>query len=179
VATAVLIISILQKIKQKSNIIVNMKKINLLVLLAALPLINCLTSCSSDDNATNVGNNPTPIINAVSSGTWRITKLIDSGVVETNDYANYVFNFGANNVLTATNTNTYNAFWSVTNDSNDDDSPSNDLDFNIIFTAPAPNNFIDDLSDDWDILTYSNTKIELIDVSGGNGGTDYLTFEKN
>jgi hypothetical protein len=25
----------------------------------------------------------------------------------------------------------------------------------------------------------TSTKIELIVVSGGNGGTDYLTFEKN
>jgi hypothetical protein len=48
----------------------------------------------------------------------------------------------------------------------------------ILFSSPAPADFIDDLSDDWDILSYSATKIELIDVSGGNGGTDYLTFEK-
>lgn len=35
------------------------------------------------------------------------------------------------------------------------------------------------LSDDWDVLERTDTKIRLIDVSGGNGGTDYLTFEKN
>lgn len=156
-----------------------MKKSNYLLFSLFILIASGLSSCSSDDSANNVGNNPTPIINALNSGNWRITKLIDSGEDETNDYINYVFNFGTNNVLTATNTNTYSGIWSVTNDSNDDDNPSNDLDFNIIFTSPAPINFIDDLSDDWDILTYSNTKIELIDVSGGNGGTDYLTFEKN
>ena len=156
-----------------------MKKSNYLLFSLFILIASGLSSCSSDDSANNVGNNPTPIINALNSGNWRITKLIDSGEDETNDYINYVFNFGTNNVLTATNTNTYNGIWSVTNDSNDDDNPSNDLDFNIIFTTPAPINFIDDLSDDWDILTYSNSKIELIDVSGGNGGTDYLTFEKN
>ncbi len=36
----------------------------------------------------------------------------------------------------------------------------------------------EELSDDWDIISHSSTKIELIDISGGNGGTDYLTFEK-
>ena len=36
-----------------------------------------------------------------------------------------------------------------------------------------------DLSDDWDIVERTDTKIRLQDVSGGNGGTDYLTFEKN
>jgi hypothetical protein len=51
-----------------------------------------------------------------------------------------------------------------------------DLDFNIAFTAPA--NFLE-LTYDWDIQSRTDTKIELIDVSGGNGGTDYLTFEKN
>jgi hypothetical protein len=40
-------------------------------------------------------------------------------------------------------------------------------------------NDFEDLNDDWDIISRSSTKIELIDISGGNGGTDYLTFEKN
>ena len=39
------------------------------------------------------------------------------------------------------------------------------------------NNF-EELNDDWDVVSQSATKIELIDVSGGNGGTDYLTFER-
>ena len=138
------------------------------------------TSCSNDDNA--VANiDPTPVINAVLGGNWVITLYQDNGVNETNQYTNYVFTFGANNVLTAANnTNDFTGTWSVTNDnSSDDDSPGNDLDFNIAFTAPAPNNFIDNLTDDWDIVSYSSTKVELIDISGGNGGTDYLTFEKN
>lgn len=46
-----------------------------------------------------------------------------------------------------------------------------------MFSSPAV--FADELTDDWDIISYSATKIQLIDVSGGNGGTDYLTFEKN
>lgn len=37
----------------------------------------------------------------------------------------------------------------------------------------------EDLNDNWDFVTHSSTKIELIDSSGGNGETDYLTFEKN
>ena len=65
----------------------------------------------------------------------------------------------------------------MTNRDTNDDSPSNDLDFNILFTSPT--NFSDELSDDWDILSRTDTKVELVDVSGGNGGTDYLTFEKN
>jgi hypothetical protein len=43
--------------------------------------------------------------------------------------------------------------------------------------VPESSDF-EDLVDDWDFISVSNTKIELIDISGGNGGTDYLTFER-
>jgi len=36
-----------------------------------------------------------------------------------------------------------------------------------------------ELNDDWEILEESATKIRMQDVSGGSGGTDLLTFEKN
>jgi hypothetical protein len=58
--------------------------------------------------------------------------------------------------------------------SNDDS--QDDLDFNIYFNLT---NDFEDLNDDWDFITFSETKIELIDISEGNGGTDYLTFIKN
>ncbi len=52
---------------------------------------------------------------------------------------------------------------------------SGEIDFNIFFAAPADFN---ELSEDWNIISYSSNKIELIHESGGNGGTDLLTFEK-
>lgn len=55
-------------------------------------------------------------------------------------------------------------------------STSDDIDFNIFFGSPAD---FAELSEDWDIISHSATKIELIHISGGNGGTDLLTFEKN
>jgi hypothetical protein len=101
---------------------------------------------------------------------------VDSGVNETSNFTGYNFTFASNNVLTAAgNGMTTSGTWSVT-DSNSNDDTLNDLDFNIAFTTPA--NFVD-LTDDWDIVSRTDTKIQLIDVSGGNGGTDYLTFEKN
>ena len=36
----------------------------------------------------------------------------------------------------------------------------------------------DDLSEDWHVVEQNSSTIKLEDVSGGNGGTDYLTFEK-
>jgi hypothetical protein len=46
----------------------------------------------------------------------------------------------------------------------------------LFFASPAD---FADLSDDWDVVSRTDSKVQLIDVSGGNGGTDYLTFEKN
>ncbi len=65
--------------------------------------------------------------------------------------------------------------WSVTDSNSNDDKPS-DMHFNLNFNT---NGNFEELNDDWEIVSQSSTKIELTDVSGGNGGTDYLTFTKN
>lgn len=133
-------------------------------------------SCSSDTVMTDNSAEIKQISDAAKSGTWRITNYNDSGQDETGDYTGYSFSFNENGTLIATNgTNTYNGTWSVSDDSSSDDDPD-DIDFNIFFASP-PN--FEDLSDDWDIVSSSSSKIELIDISGGNGGTDLLTFEKN
>jgi hypothetical protein len=49
-----------------------------------------------------------------------------------------------------------------------------DLDFNITFNLSTE---LDELSDDWDIITQSSTRIELED-SNDDATVDYLTFEK-
>lgn len=154
-----------------------MKRVILIPMLFCLFMLNVASMCSSDDNSSSSSQDPTPVINAATQGTWRVTSYIDSGTDETNHFTGYSFTFGNGGVLTATNgSNTVTGTWSVVNDNTNDDSPSNDLDFNIGFTAPA--NFAD-LTDDWDIVSYSDTTISLIDISGGNGGTDTLVFTKN
>ncbi len=154
-----------------------MKKLILIPALFCLFTLNVASTCSSDDDSSSSSQDPTPVVNAATQGTWRVTSYVDSGTDETNHFTGYNFTFASGSVLSATNgTNTYTGTWSVTNDSSDDDSPSSDLDFNILFASPA--NFAD-LSDDWDIVSYTANTISLIDVSGGNGGTDTLVFTKN
>ena len=136
--------------------------------------------CSSDDEHNPNDNSAEiqDITNTAQNGNWVITYFFDTDSDETSDYTGYEFTFGTNGVLTASNgTNTYAGTWSVTDDSNsnDDSSSDDDIDFNISFASPVD---FEELSDDWDIISYTSVKIELIDVSGGNGGTDYLTFEK-
>lgn len=154
-----------------------MKTLKLIPLLAMLFMLNVASMCSNDDDSPNVSVDPTPVINTAVQGTWRITQFEDSGNNETAHFTGYNFTFGQNGTLTAANgTNTYIGSWSVTNDGSNDDSPSNDLDFNIAFASPPS---FEELTEDWHIISYSAAEIKLVHVSGGNGGTDYLTFAKN
>ena len=129
-------------------------------------------SCTNEDN-----NNLTPTViqNNVQKGTWKITSFIDSGDDETHHFSGYSFSFSAGNVLTASNGGTtYTGTWSVTDSNSSDDSPD-DVDFNIFFNL---SNDFEELNEDWHIVSQTSNRIELVHVSGGNGGTDHLVFEK-
>ena len=151
----------------------------LLWLFAIIFSLGLFVACGEDDDSSDDStgtNTVTSVTTTVNSGTWKITLFNDSGDDETNHFSGYNFTFGANNVLTATNgSSTYTGTWSVADSNSDDDSIS-DLHFYITFTAP--DNFTD-LTEDWNIIEKSSTVIKLKHVSGGNGGTDYLTFTKN
>jgi hypothetical protein len=153
-----------------------MKRLILIPALFCLFMLNVASMCSSDDNSSSLSN-PTPVIDIVTQGTWRITSYVDSGTNETNHFTGYNFTFGPSNAIIAENvTNTYlGTSWSIVTDNSNDDNTT-DLDFIIIF--PSPIDF-EELTDDWEIVSYTATTISLIDVSGGNGGTDTLVFTKN
>ncbi len=145
-----------------------------------------LQSCTTDDNSNSSNNTDAQIMEAQSianTGTWIITNFNDSGQDETSDFNGYTFDFGSEGVLTATNgTNTLTGTWSITDDSNsssdDDSSDDDDIDFNISFPVSQPNDF-EDLNDDWDIISITENRIELRDISGGNGGIDVVVFERS
>ena len=141
--------------------------------LTAIVLVLLLASCSNSSNDQSVPSQ-TVIQNNLQSDFWKITYFNDSGKDETNHFSGYTFTFGPNGTLTAIGSSTQTGSWSIT-DSNSNDDSIDDLDFNIQFSL---GNDFDDLSEDWSIVSQSTTRIELIHVSGGNGGTDYLTFEK-
>jgi len=155
-----------------------MKKSILLIKKHCIAFGYCLfLSCSSDDSNSSGTNSISSVTSVVASGTWKITYYFDTDKEETSNFAGYNFTFGSNGVLTATNgTLTQTGTWSVTDSNSDDDNSISDLDFNIAFASPATFN---ELTDDWEIIERTSTVIKLKDVSGGNGGTDYLTFTKN
>jgi hypothetical protein len=146
-----------------------MKKILLPVIALGL-----LAACSKWNNSQN------QINKTAIDGTWMVSSYIDDGDDETADFTTFRLDFLEDGTLNATdlvssNSNPYAGTWSITDSNSNDDDSLDDLDFNINF---AVGNKLDDLSDDWDIISYTDTEIKLIDVSGGGGGTDYLTLTK-
>ena len=144
-----------------------MKKIIVLSLL----LIAGFSSCKKDNNSTTDNSiTASNVASTVSAGTWRITLFNDSGTDETNHFTGYNFSFASGNVVTAVNgATTVTGTWSTS-------SSSSGVDMLIAFGSPA--DFIE-LTDDWDVVERTNTKIRLQSISGGGGGTDLLIFEKN
>jgi heat shock protein HslJ len=98
-----------------------MKKLILIPGLFCLFMLNVASMCSSDDNSSS-SQDPTPVVNTATQGTWRVTSYIDSGTDETNHFSGYNFTFATGGVLSAANgTNTYTGTWSVTTDNSNDD----------------------------------------------------------
>ena len=127
--------------------------IKLFFLALAVTLASC--SKSNDDNPSSSSTSKTDQV----SGNWTVTYYVDSGKDETNDFNGYNFDFAANGVLTAVNgATTFTGTWRIGDSSSDDDSSSNKL---VIFITG--NKYMDDLQDDWLILSISGTEIRLRD----------------
>ncbi|MEN9913679.1 MAG: hypothetical protein RL528_412 [Bacteroidota bacterium] len=125
-------------------------------------------SCKKDDNNPSISTSN--VTSTVSTGNWRITYYWDTDHDETNNFIGYSFVFNTNGTVTATKAaNTITGTWTTRNDDNK---------IKLVLSFSSPADFIE-ISDDWHTIERTDSKIKLQDVSGGNGGTDYLTFEKN
>ncbi len=131
----------------------------------AILFLLTLAACTKTGISSSGNSNVT---NIVTQGNWRISLYNDSGTDELFHFSGYTFTFN-NGTVTATKAG---ATVSGTYSAGVDDSKSKMyLDFGV--TIP-----FNKLNDDWHIISETSTKISLQDVSGGNGGTDLLTFEK-
>lgn len=143
-----------------------MSLINKLLLFTAITGSFGLTACKKNKKQQK------DIEKSIQEGNWKVTKFVDSGEDETYHFTTYTFTFDNSGSIVATNGSfSNNGTWNIKADDSDDD-----LDFNLFFSNT--NNNFDELNDDWDILSNSKTKIELIDRDD-DGNHDYLTFEKN
>ncbi len=119
--------------------------------------------CGSNDDPVDV----TAFEENLTTGVWYVTYFFDD-FDETSDFAGYEFTFNTDNTAQATNgSNNVNGTWNLTSGS----SPDLDLFF-------GENDPFDELDEDWDIIEANENIIRLKDISGGDGSTDFLTFER-
>lgn len=140
-------------------------------LLLGLAFVSCETS--DDEDMENTDISVTDIKATVTSGTWIIVLFEEDALDETSDFSGFSFTFNTEGVLRVDSAdNSISGAWSII--AEDDDS-TEDVDFNIFFSSPV--NFAE-LSEDWDIVSYSDTRIELKDSSDDDSTIDRLIFEK-
>ena len=117
------------------------------------------TDCSNSG-----GNTTTAIEDQLTDGVWYVTYFFDD-YDETSDFNGYSFTFNADGTALADNGMQTSGSWSTYTDSGVEK-----LDLNFGTMDP-----LEELQDDWEILSVSADLIELRDVSG-DGSVDHLTF---
>lgn len=124
---------------------------------------------SIDDCDDNSNGGTTPVfIDVLTSGTWYVSYFYDHED-DTYEFVGYNFTFNSDGtsiaIKNATSTyGTWNTYAS---------SGYNKLDINF------NGNSLDEMEDDWQIIEFTSTVINLKHVSGGSGEIHYLTFTKN
>lgn len=137
-----------------------MKKIILLsvsIFICSLLIVSC-----SKDNLSNVAS-------YITKGAWRVTLYQENGISKLYYFSSYDFTFSNTTVTAIKSGSTVTGTFSTKYDDS-----KNKLVLNFGNTIP-----FNQLNDDWEILEESAIKIRMQNVSGGSGGTDLLTIEKN
>jgi hypothetical protein len=129
-----------------------MKK-NKLILLYILLVFPFFTACDDDDDGASNTPASTEVGDTLLSGTWIIETLIDDGEDETADYANYVLSFSGNLQVVATHTTDSNLTRQGTYLVFEDDGK---IELEMLFVNA---NNIDDLNDDWYLVSASDNTL--------------------
>jgi hypothetical protein len=129
----------------------------------AVIAILLFASCTSTNSSSNAGQ-------VATSGSWRITLFTDSGNDETSDFSGYSFIFNTSGSVTAVkNGISQTGTWSVNTSSNK---------FNIDLGPKVDTNKpLGELTDDWKIISTSETVIQLEDDNSASN--ERVTFTKN
>ncbi len=109
-----------------------------------------------------------PVLEGIlADGTWVVALYMDGPANETATFAAYQLAFNADGTLIAeSDTDTVNGSWEVV---------GADTVLVLNFGAVFP---FDELEDDWDVFSVEADRVELRDISGGDGELDVLVFEK-
>lgn len=131
-----------------------------------IPLIATLSfGCKKEHSAITTAST---VVNVVTTGTWAIILMSDSGIDQTADFADYSFVFNTNGELTAARASgtTVGSWYAEIDDHGENE-------FRIALGYVYPLNMI---CKRWHVLTSTPNKLELHD--GDGQFQEYLTFKK-
>lgn len=135
--------------------------------------ISCVTiSCSKDDKTVAPGITTAEVNTMITTGTWAVTHYDEAGIDHTADFSGYAFAYNADKTLVATETVlTKNGTWNST-------SESGKVKITIDFTATETKGAFESISEDWKVLTATDSEISLEHISDDKS-IDLLTITKN
>ncbi|MEZ5046543.1 MAG: hypothetical protein R2831_06085 [Chitinophagaceae bacterium] len=120
-----------------------------------------LNKNTTSSNVATIAVNPSLL-----PGTWTVSYYFDK-TNKTARFAGYTITMNANGTVSATQASTTtNGTW-TTNASK-----------SKLYFAFTGVKLLEEISEDWKIISQTSSKLELVNISGGNGGTDYLTLIK-
>ncbi len=122
------------------------------------------SNCS--DNGGNNNGNTGALATILTDGVWVVGSYTEDSDDQTSNYSGYTINFNSDGTVIASNGTPINGTW-ATQDS--------DSELIMDFGSTSP---WDEFNDTWDVISVTNTQVEVRDVSGGNGGTDTLILNK-
>ncbi len=102
----------------------------------------------------------------LTNGSWLVSSYLDDGIDETSTFSNYTFAFDAGGTVEANDGTPVSGTWSYLES-------SSKLILNFGTALP-----LEELNDDWDVVAFTDTQVDLRSVSGGGGGTDTLILTK-
>lgn len=155
-----------------------MKLIKLSLVLMALSLF--IACDKDDDNDVMQQQFSTADVTALSSitnvGTWRVSSFIEDGDNITSVFSGFSFTFNDDGTLVVDNgTLTLNGTWQITYDDDRDDV---EFEVSISTSMGDLDEDFDELSEDWYIITYSDTRIQLSEDDDDDDDDDILILER-
>ena len=143
-------------------------------------------SCDSDDGNDDMMQEQFTAADAVmlqsvaNTGNWRITSFVEDNEDITSFFEGFSLTFNNDGALVIQNDAlSLNGTWRIDYDDDDDDNDVDDLEFELSISA-ASNDLpeeLDELTDDWYVISYTDNRIVLSDDEDGN--EDQLILERN
>jgi hypothetical protein len=128
-------------------------------------IIVTATACSKTDDSSATTDLSATVKKEIITDTWMIGSYIDKGKNETSNYTGYSFTFSDNGILTANVSGTsFTGTWSIGSDhSGSDDSGHDSGDDSKLILSITGNYQMDELTDDFQIVSISENEIVLKD----------------